>query len=245
MKLNVYNKMDEYETCDGVYWRGIMKIFAMSDIHGCLQEFEEALSLVDLSGENMLILLGDYIHGPNSYGVLEKIINLQRRFGTDKVIALMGNHETMVIEGRCPISGTDGEGYNDYDEEDDKYIDWMMSLPFYYATEHQIFCHAGIDEESEDMWELGTGDYIFTEKYPAEMGEFYMDIIAGHIGTSVISGNSGFHDIYYDGYAHYYVDGTVLNNGVIPVIMVDTNENKYYRVTEAGKWLILPYNQEN
>ena len=36
-----------------------MKIFAMSDIHGSPVEFEEALELVDLSGDNMLILCGD------------------------------------------------------------------------------------------------------------------------------------------------------------------------------------------
>ena len=36
-----------------------MKIFTMSDLHGCLAEFEEALSLVDLSNDDsMLILLG-------------------------------------------------------------------------------------------------------------------------------------------------------------------------------------------
>ena len=48
-----------------------MYIYAMSDIHGCLEEFNHALSLVDLSGDNRLILLGDYIHGPDSYGVLD------------------------------------------------------------------------------------------------------------------------------------------------------------------------------
>ena len=54
-----------------------MKVYAMSDIHGYLQEFEVALSNVDLSGENILILLGDYIHGPDSYRVLDRIIELQ------------------------------------------------------------------------------------------------------------------------------------------------------------------------
>lgn len=48
------------------------KIYAMSDIHGCLMEFEEALSLVDLTGDNKLVLLGDYIHGgPDPFGVLK------------------------------------------------------------------------------------------------------------------------------------------------------------------------------
>lgn len=222
-----------------------MKIYAMSDIHGCLAEFLEALSYVDLSGDNMLILLGDYVHGPDSFGVLKKIVELQQEFGQGKVITLMGNHEEMVIDGRWPIGGSSNEEiYNDREDEEDYYIEWMKDLPRYYATERQIFCHAGIDEEAEDMWEWGTDDFTYTEKFPAETGEFYMDIIAGHIGTAVISGDRGFHDIYYDGASHYYIDGTVLDSGIIPVLMVDVENNKYYRVTETGEWLILPYDEE-
>ena len=219
----------------------------MSDIHGCLAEFEEALSLVDLSDDDsMLILLGDYVHGPDSYGVLRKIIELQRRYGQDKVVALIGNHEDMVIDGRWPICGGDNsKRYDDCKAEEDEYIEWMKSLPRYYATEHQIFCHAGIEEDAEDMWEWGTDDYTFTEKYPAETGFFYMGIIAGHIGTAVISGNQRYHDIYFDGEIHYYIDGTVLESGIIPVLMVDTEINKYYQVTGAGNWLILAYDEEN
>lgn len=218
-----------------------MKIYAMSDIHGCLPEFDDALSLVDLHGDNKLILLGDYIHGPDSYGVLRRIIELQRKYGPDKVVALLGNHEEMALDGRWPIGENETDGYGQCEADYDRYIDWMASLPKFYATEHQIFCHAGIDEDAEDMWEWGTGDYIFTEKYPAETGHFYMDIIAGHIGTASISGDPSFHDIYYDGQSHYYIDGTVLDSGIIPVIMVDTKQNKYYRVTETGNWLIVPY----
>lgn len=224
-----------------------MKIFAMSDIHGCLAEFEEALSLVDLSDDDsMLILLGDYVHGPDSFGVLKKIIELQKRYGQDKVVVIIGNHEDIVIDGRWPIDGFDnGERYDDREAEEDEYIEWMKSLPRYYATERQIFCHAGIEEEAEDMWEWGTDDYTFTEKYPAQIGHFYIDIIAGHIGTAVISGDPSYHDIYFDGESHYYIDGTVLDSGVIPVLMVDTETNKYYRVTDTGNWLILPYDEEN
>ena len=45
-----------------------MKIYCISDIHGFLAEFEEALSLVlDHLDEpdTKLCLLGDYIHGGN------------------------------------------------------------------------------------------------------------------------------------------------------------------------------------
>lgn len=215
-----------------------MKIYAMSDIHGYLQEFEKALSLVDLSGDNTLILLGDYIHGPESYGVLDKIISLQEKYGSDKVIALMGNHEEMAITNRLPINGKQYEK-----NKDEKYLRWMLKLPLYFATDHQIFCHAGVDEEAGDMWKLGTDNYTYIEKYPAQTGPFCMDIIAGHIGTGEIAQNPAFNDIFFDGESHYYIDGTVHISGVIPVIMVDTETNKYYNVKESGVLLVSPYNK--
>lgn len=221
-------------------------IYTMSDIHGCLIQFEEALSLIDLSGDNKLVLLGDYIHGPESYGVLDKIMELEKRYGRDKVIVLAGNHEDMAMDGRWPISSERyTNSYADCDMKEDRYLSWMQNLRRFYATERQIFCHAGVDEEAGELWEWGTDDYTFVEKYPAETGEFIMDIIAGHIGTAEISGDPHFHDIYYDGASHYYIDGTVLESGVIPILKVDTEQNKYYRVTETGDWLILPYDEEN
>lgn len=221
-------------------------IYAMSDIHGCLDAFEYALSLVDFSGDSKLILLGDYVHGPDSYGVLKKIIQLQNKYGSDKVIALLGNHEEMACDGRWPIGGNGDANTYDHPEEDDRYLMWMRTLPRYYAEGNTIFVHAGIEEETEDLWEWGTDDFTFTEKYPAQTGRFYggRKIVAGHIGTAEISGNPRFHDIYFDGESHYYIDGTVLESGRIPVLKIDTENNRYYRVTETGARLILPYGED-
>ena len=126
-----------------------MKFYAMSDIHGCLKELEYALSLIDLSADNKLILLGDYIHGKDGYGVLDKVISLQVCYGRDKVIALLGNHEDAVLDNICSINDDDI-----FLDTDKKYIDWMKTLPRYYETEKQIYCHAGICEESEDFLEM-------------------------------------------------------------------------------------------
>ena len=223
-----------------------MKIYCMSDIHGCIAEFEYALSLIDgqmNSPDTRLVLLGDYVHGPDSYAVLDKIISLQNKWGCDKVIALMGNHEDMVCDGRWRIEQDD----EDSEAKEDEYIAWMQNLPRYYTEGNTIFVHAGIDEEAEDLWEWGTDDYTFTEKYPAQTGKFYGDwkIVAGHVGTMVISDDPWFHDIYYDGEAHYYIYGTVDVSGRLPVLMVATDKDLYYRVTETGNWLILPYGEEN
>lgn len=222
-----------------------MKIYAMSDIHGCLQEFEAALELVDLSGDNKLILLGDYIHsGADSYGVLKKIISLQQKYGNDKVVALMGNHEEIVIEGRAPIQELWGEGlYDSGNAEDDNYIIFMQNLPLYHVEDNIIFVHAGIDEESGDEWEWESTDRDYLEKYPAETGHFDGDmiIVAGHVGTAVIANNYRFHDIYFDGDSHYYIDGTVYESGVINVLMYDTNQKMFYQISEAGQYEIEEY----
>ena len=36
-------------------------IYAMSDIHGCIEELQKQMEQVDLSGKNRIIFLGDYI----------------------------------------------------------------------------------------------------------------------------------------------------------------------------------------
>ncbi len=213
-----------------------MKIYAMSDIHGYYDEFKEALSLVDLSSDNVLILLGDYIHGPKSYEVLDMIIILQKRYGEKKVVALMGNHEEMAIVNSFPI---DCKSYDK--DKDKKYIEWMKSLPKFYEINDKIFCHAGINEECGEIWKIGTDDYTYIEKYPAQLGKFYKDIIAGHIGTSSIANNPNFNDIFFDGESHYYIDGTVKISGKIPVLMIDTKTNKYYSINKNTKNLVLPY----
>ena len=228
-----------------------MKIYCISDVHGFLAEFEEALSLVIEHLEEpdtKLCLMGDYIHGgADNYGVLDKIISLQNRYGEDKSIVLLGNHEEFVLTGYSSsnsMSMIEDNEYDDGDDQDDKYICWLENLPRYYTEGNTIFVHAGIDEDAGDMWEWGTSDEIFVSTYPAETGKIEgleMKVVAGHVGTAEISGDSRFHDIYYDGESHYYIDGTVIDSGVIPVLLVDTEEDKYYQVTEGGNNLISPY----
>jgi len=74
-------------------------IYALSDIHGCLEPFDEKLKLVDLSHkESKLILCGDYIdYGKDSCKVLYRVKELVDQY-PNQVIALLGNHEYMFIE---------------------------------------------------------------------------------------------------------------------------------------------------
>lgn len=223
-------------------------IYAMSDIHGCLQEFEEALKQVDFSDEDTkLILMGDYVHcGPNSYGVLDKIMELQKEHGSEKVIALMGNHDEWALEGRAPIQESWEDGlYDNVDGDDDHYLSFLQNLPLYHVEDDVIFVHAGIDETSGENWEWESTDRDFLEKYPAETGYFEgeMIIVAGHIGTSEIAENPRFHDIFFDGESHYYIDGSVYEGGNLNVLIYDEKEKKFYQGFDGGKYEIEAYEE--
>lgn len=230
-----------------------MKIYAMSDIHGCLAEFEQALGLVMEHLEEpdaMLLLLGDYVHGgPDGKGVLDKIMGLQEKYGRDKVVALLGNHEEFVLRGDSSVEHMIKNLYDDTESEDEeeRYVAWMEGLPKYYVEGNTIFVHAGIDEDAGDMWEWCTDEYLYTSKYPAQTGQIPgldAKVVAGHVYTSQISGDPYFRDIYYDGKSHYYIDGDVMTSGYIPVLLVDTKRDEYYRVTEGGVWRVEAYEKD-
>ncbi|CJE60991.1 serine/threonine protein phosphatase [Streptococcus pneumoniae] len=70
------------------------KIYAISDIHGYLDEFIDALNKVNLNDkDNRLFLLGDYLdNGLQSFQVISKIIELEEVY-PNQIITLLGNHE--------------------------------------------------------------------------------------------------------------------------------------------------------
>lgn len=77
----------------------MVKIYAISDIHGYLDEFIDALNKIDLSDkQSRLILLGDYIdNGSQSFQVISKIIELEKIY-PKQIITLFGNHEEWIYD---------------------------------------------------------------------------------------------------------------------------------------------------
>jgi serine/threonine protein phosphatase 1 len=135
------------------------KIF-ISDIHGCLDTFNELLKKLSLKEEDHLILLGDYIdRGPHSKGVIHRIIEL--RGAEFKLTTLRGNHEQMLIYDY--ISET-VKGWKDMADEELKrsfgierleqlpklYFDLLSELPFYQQEEDFIAVHAGLNFRYKD-----------------------------------------------------------------------------------------------
>lgn len=224
-----------------------MKIYCMSDIHGCLAPFEKALEMVlpNLEEQDtMLLLLGDYIHrGVENRSVLDKIITLQELYGREKVLALRGNHEDFVIDNLVTLDDENIELSSRQPEGDQKYIEWTKTLPLFYVSGKTIFVHAGIDEDAGEYWEY-MDEGVFTMKYPPSLKRIQdidKKVVAGHVGTCEIAGDKNFHNVYYDGKSHYYIDGTVNKSGYIPVLLVDTEEDAYYEIIEGRKKPVRSY----
>ena len=83
-----------------------MRIFAMGDIHGCIEPFKrrieqlEGLGFFDKGSPHsgdLLILLGDYIdRGPDSLSVVQEVMELEHR-APGRVVSLIGNHEAEFL----------------------------------------------------------------------------------------------------------------------------------------------------
>lgn len=137
------------------------RILAISDIHGELELFNELLEKVKYdAGEDQLVLLGDYVdRGPDSKGVLERVVELKRQ----GAIVLRGNHDQMMLEA---AKGETGAAVNwlrngalstlqSYDASIKgmelpemelfwEHVEFLKETAFYYETDGYIFVHAGV-----------------------------------------------------------------------------------------------------
>lgn len=201
-------------------------IYAMSDMHGDMDAFERALSVVDLSdSDSRLVFCGDYMAPPGTDTTMVRYIMKFQNDNPGQVVALMGNHELMYLED-----------HTDTASDDDPVTAWLRELPYYWETNEQIFVHAGVDEEAGEFWRYGSEDAYFCEKFPWSTGAFLKDVVAGHVGTSTIAGDPRFHDVYWDGQSHFYLDGSVHVSHQIPVLKYDTVSKRYtcYRLDADG-----------
>lgn len=172
-----------------------MKTIVVGDIHGCYNELKALIEDLEVSGEynkdtDKLVFLGDYIdRGKDSRLVIEFIRNLQKN--NKNIIALMGNHEDMLLNY---YRGIDNwwtfNGYNDtlnsykgYEEQLKDDIKWIRMLPLYHEDNYFVYVHAGVDvnkplEEQDKRTLLWTREpFIYAEK------EYHKRVIFGHTPT--------------------------------------------------------------
>lgn len=139
---------------------------AVGDIHGCIKSFEALLQQVNLTNEDQLFLLGDYVNkGPQSIKVLDLIIKLQEDY---QVFPLLGNHDLKALEY---LNGTSPDLERDLlddnaqdivqlaDDQKAKYIDFLNSLHYYFILDDFLLAHAGFNFKLANPF-LGKEDMI-------------------------------------------------------------------------------------
>jgi len=150
----------------------MIRKYAISDIHGCVKTFKALLEKIKFSKEDELYLLGDYIdRGPDSKGVIDHIWQLQEEGYA--VHCTKGNHEQMILKAEFDLNAfrswrihggietITSFGVVQLREIDEKYKEWIRSLPHYLEVDEYILVHAGFkfdmpnpfDEKESMLWE--------------------------------------------------------------------------------------------
>ncbi len=76
-----------------------MPTYAIGDVHGCLKSLNALLDQLQPSASDQLVFIGDLIdRGPDSKGVIERVRQLEADPQAPEVVALMGNHEVLLLE---------------------------------------------------------------------------------------------------------------------------------------------------
>ena len=72
------------------------RTITIGDIHGCSQALDALILAIEPQADDLIVTLGDCVNrGPDSRGVLERLIALERRC---RLIPLLGNHDEMLLQ---------------------------------------------------------------------------------------------------------------------------------------------------
>ncbi|RNF38846.1 metallophosphoesterase [Planococcus salinus] len=182
------------------------RTLAISDIHGELGLFEELLEKAEYdTAKDQLILLGDYVdRGPNSKGVLERVVELKKR----GAIVLRGNHDQMMLDAANEEPGAKRNWARNgalstlksYDSSIKdmtfpsaavfwEHVDFINEMGYYHETDDTIFVHAGVQpgvpvQETDPSVLI----WIREEFHTAYSGE--KTVVFGHTPAFLLGGAS-------------------------------------------------------
>ncbi len=182
-----------------------MITWVIGDIHGCLNQLNIMLDKLNEAGWDRLIFLGDYIdRGPDSKGVIDTIMSLQKDFGLDKIIALKGNHEDMCLHNYAYKNNLDRQlggawscngakqtidsfnAFGGYEPIPDEYLEWMNNLPLMCEDENAYYVHAGFLPEVEPAYQLEEDMLWIRHEFLNSDYDWGKPVIFGHTPVKLV-----------------------------------------------------------
>ena len=233
----------------------MVKIYAISDIHGYLDEFIDALNKIDLSDkQSRLILLGDYMdNGSQSFQVISKIIELEKIY-PKQIITLFGNHEEwfydwLILEE--PTASAFPETIKSFFSTEE--LNYILKSNFETSVRNEIKTNnkfspfmKWFQTHYKDKRYYETDSQIFVHAgIDEEAGKLWKELTSSEMFTNkfplttggffkdIVSGHVASWEVakdktYHDSKSHYFIDGDVNNSKTIPVLCYDTITKKYY-----------------
>lgn len=233
------------------------RILAISDIHGCYEEFDKLLGLVKYnSARDQLILVGDYVdRGKDNKKVVSFVKELVDTYGA---IALKGNHDQMFVDyvkkphiysnvynylrngGETTLRNY-VKDFDDYQWHDESYKKWaeevmlqhgddicfLDDLPYYHETEDYIFVHAGINPHLNDWKYTTREDFIWIRDQFLNHNHSHEKTVI-HGHTPVVNLHDK-HDIYF-GNKKIGIDGACAYGGQLNCLEIKDGELKQFQI---------------
>lgn len=213
-----------------------MRTIVIGDIHGCYDELKTLLNKLEKSKKynkktDKLIFLGDYIdRGDNSRLVIKLIRKLQKN--NKNVIALMGNHEDMLLDY---LDGIDNSwlynganktmnSYKGFDADFADDIKWMAKLPLYHKDKNFIYVHAGLDLSKPLSKQLKETLLWIREDFIFNTTKYNKRIIYGHT-PSFSMGNSAKP---YSFNNNICIDTSCVFGGALTALIIDNDDVKEF-----------------
>jgi serine/threonine protein phosphatase 1 len=188
-----------------------MRTFAIGDIHGGLKALVQVLNKIEITEEDSLIFMGDYVDGwSESAQVIEFLIHLAPKFNC---VFIKGNHDVWCQDwlkkkevnpswylhgGKETIESYDGFS----DDQKKQHLLFLENAPLYHLDNtNRLFLHAGFTSmhgvlketfpftlcTDRTLWEMAlVMDKKITKNsssYPKRL-QHYREIYIGHTPTT-------------------------------------------------------------
>jgi Calcineurin-like phosphoesterase len=134
----------------------------IGDIHGCYDELTQLLDKLRLQPDDRVVAVGDLtVKGPKSAEVLDLFAN-DFRFAS-----VAGNHDLALVrhwgDKNKPLNKAQARAFHELKTQDDRYFQYLASLPFFIDLGSHVVVHAGVrpgipleKQSSDDLVELRT-----------------------------------------------------------------------------------------
>lgn len=221
-----------------------MRTIVIGDTHGCYKELKELITTLKENREynkdtDKIVFLGDYIdRGEDSRLVIKFIRELQKE--NKNVIALMGNHEDMLLDYYDGLDGSwtfNGHGstlnsYKGYDKQFWNDVAWIKNLPLYHEDDYFVYVHAGV-EIGKPMEEQNKQTLLWVrDEFIYDRRKHNKRVVFGHTPTM----SMGMEDKPVVTFANNIaMDTGCVYNGKLTALIIDDDEvESFYQVKKKN-----------